>query len=147
MSSSSSLRLRLAELLLADGATGRGDALAGEKVTPVKQKGPSSDSTSGAADRNDRSDRSVQVRALQRGRFRIGGSYKSRRIDMLHRLSDKDRAMLDEAGFPRAAPVVIEGVGLLIDDLARFMAHDRFMVLAFMDFPENPTTSGRVRKR
>jgi hypothetical protein len=66
---------------------------------------------------------------------------------MLHRLADKDRTMLDEAGFPRAAPVVIEGVGLLIDDLGRFMAHGRFMVLAFMDFPENAATSGRTRKR
>ena len=60
---------------------------------------------------------------------------------MIHRLSDEDRERLGAAGFPRAAPVEIDGVGLLVDDMVRLLIDGRFLVLAFAELPP------RSRKR
>lgn len=137
MSNAVKLRHRLGELLSGHELTESRSVLTGGGTAPVTVPRPSVDTHDAPIDRPDRSDRSSDANAQQRGRFVIGGRYKSKRLERVFSLMPGQRELLDATGFPRASAVTIEGEQLLIGDLARFMLTGDFLVLAFIDVPKD----------
>src|SRR5688572_18223067 len=87
----------------------------------------------------------------ERGDFKVGQTYRGRRyrFERIHPVSDADRRVLDTAGFPRAGVVLIDGVGLLVDDVPRLLLAGSFLVLGYADVavPTAVTSSRRKRGR
>jgi hypothetical protein len=68
-------------------------------------------------------------------------------VERFHRLSDTDREATGSAGFGRAGIIVVEGVGLLVDDVGRAFTDQRALVLGFADLPSTSAVAEPWKKR
>lgn len=111
--------------------------LTGTAVAHPPPERTNSNLAGAAVDRLDRVDRQpeIETSVRERGRFKVGGVYSTQTVERVHPLRPEDRAATDAAGFPRASAVRVEGVGLLVADVARLLVDGRFMVLGFVDLP------------
>jgi hypothetical protein len=95
---------------------------------------PQPDSNSALVDRVDRLDRQKpHITELVRGRFEVGRQYRTSRVDRVFRLPSDVRAETDLAGLTRAGAVEVEGVHILIADVARLFIDGVFLVVGFYD--------------
>jgi hypothetical protein len=111
-------------------------------AAPANRK---SGSNQAPSDRVDQVDRFVE----ERGDFKVGETYRGSRyrFERIHPVSDADRRMLDTVGFPRAGVVVIDGVGLLVDDVPRLLLAGSFLVLGYADVAVQTAVARSRRKR
>jgi len=118
--------------------------------SPVTRKEANSNLSGQSQDRSDQCDldfeRAAGVGAF-RGRFVVGETYRIRAIQRFFALSGADRLATEQAGFQRAGIIVVEGVGLLIADVARAFIDEVALVIGFADVPATAVSVASNRKR
>jgi hypothetical protein len=132
----------------------------GGRAAPVKltddltgaEGAPEADADSNRveADRLDRLDRqnSTDITKYASGRFEVGRRYRTDALQRVVSTAAGLREQLDQAGFVRGGIVEVEGVGLLVGDVARLLVDGSFLVLGFAELPgPKPRPGGRKNTR